>query len=77
MTRNLLNEGHDPIVFEARADYSLAPDIEGQFPLVLGDVADLDALVAACRELSCGAHCAPCYTLMPNDSQGRASFRAL
>jgi len=70
VTRNLLNEGHEPIVFEARADYSLAPDIEGQFPLVLGDVADLDALVAACQNYRVEriVHLA---ALMPNDSQDR------
>ena len=72
VTRNLLNEGHDPIVFEARADYSLAPDIEGQIAHLVNSVMwlDLDALVTACQNYRVEriVHLA---ALMPNDSQDR------
>lgn len=44
VTRKLLERGHEPIVLDTRPDYSLLPDLEGQFELVLGDVLDLPGL---------------------------------
>lgn len=68
VTRKLLQRGHEPVVFENRADLSLVQDIAGQFPLVSGDVRDVDALVDACRthRVECIVHLA---ALMPPDSQ--------
>jgi len=50
VTRKLLERGHTPIVLENRADYSLLPDLEGQFELVLGDITQLEPLTAIVRE---------------------------
>lgn len=44
VTRKLLERGHTPIVLENREDYSLLPDLRGQFDLVLGDITRLDGL---------------------------------
>lgn len=50
VTRKLLERGLAPVVLENREDYSLLPDLQGRFELVLGDIMDLDALVALLRE---------------------------
>lgn len=53
VVRRLLAAGRPFTVYEARADYSLVPDLRGRFPLVVGDVLDRQRLAAAVRE--CGA----------------------
>jgi UDP-glucose 4-epimerase len=50
VTRKLLERGHEPIVLENRADYSLLPDLEGRFELVLGDITQLEPLAAVMKE---------------------------
>ena len=50
VTRRLLEMGHVPVVFENRPDHSLTRDIEGQFPVCVGDVTNLSSLVAAATE---------------------------
>ncbi len=68
ITRLLLERGHEPVVFENREDLTLVPDIAGQFPLVIGDILDLEALERACREFGVSRviHLA---ALMPGASQ--------
>jgi UDP-glucose 4-epimerase len=46
VTRKLLERGHEPIVLDYRVDYSLLPDLEGQFELVTGDITQLEPLAA-------------------------------
>jgi UDP-glucose 4-epimerase len=50
VTRRLLELGHQPVVFENRPDHSLTADIEGEFPVCIGDVTDLSSLVSAATE---------------------------
>ncbi len=50
VTRKLLERGHTPIVLENRVDYSLLPELEGQFELVVGDITALESLTAILRE---------------------------
>src|SRR5487761_265273 len=50
VTRRLLERGHMPVVLENRPDTSLVADIADCFPIVTGDITDLDRLVAAARE---------------------------
>jgi UDP-glucose 4-epimerase len=49
VTRKLLARGYQPIVLENRVDYSLLPDLEGKFELVVGDITKLDALTELFR----------------------------
>jgi UDP-glucose 4-epimerase len=50
VTRKLLERGHTPIVLENRVDYSLLPDLEGRFELVVGDITQLESLTTTLRE---------------------------
>ena len=50
VTRDLLEAGHEPVVFDNRPDFTLLRDVSDAFPFVQGDVADLDRLVSACRD---------------------------
>jgi UDP-glucose 4-epimerase len=50
VTRKLLERGHAPVVLENRADYSLLPDLEGKFELVLGDITQLESLTAIFKQ---------------------------
>jgi UDP-glucose 4-epimerase len=49
VTRKLLERGHEPIVLDNRPDFSLLPDLEGAFDLVLGDVRNLDQIEGVLR----------------------------
>jgi UDP-glucose 4-epimerase len=50
VTRNLLDRGHDVVVFESSLDTRLVGDVAGEIALVEGDVRDLDALERAMSE---------------------------
>lgn len=50
VTRKLLERGHQPVVLENRPDFSLTREIEGQFPVVTGDVTDLGSVVQPLME---------------------------
>jgi UDP-glucose 4-epimerase len=70
VTRELLELGHTPVVFETRDDTSLLPDLAGQFPVVISDIMDLDALVSVCKRenIDAIAHLA---ALMPPQCQSQ------
>ena len=50
VTRDLLEMGHEPIVFDNRPDFTLLRDVSRDFPFVQGDITDLDQLVSVCRD---------------------------
>ena len=50
VTRQLVAAGHVPVVLENRPDLSLVADIADRFPVVTGDITDLDFLVDAVRD---------------------------
>lgn len=50
VTRQLLEMGHRPIVFDNRADFSLLKDLEDRLELVLGDVLDFPRLVKTIKD---------------------------
>ncbi len=50
VTRDLLEMGHEPVVFDNRPDFTLLRDVAGEFPFVQGDITDLDQLVSVCRD---------------------------
>jgi UDP-glucose 4-epimerase len=68
VTRRLLNRGHLPVVLENRPDTSLVADIAGRFPVVTGDITDLDGLIEVARAHSVDrvVHMA---ALMPGQAQ--------
>lgn len=49
VTRDLLTLGHEPVVFDQRADYSLLSDVRNDFKFVQGDVSSLEHLIEVCR----------------------------
>jgi UDP-glucose 4-epimerase len=49
VTRRLLERGHLPIVLENRPDTALVADIADRFPIVTGDITDLDGLIEVAR----------------------------
>ena len=50
VTRGLLEMGREPVVFDARPDFTLLRDLQGEFAFVEGDVASLEQLTAVCAE---------------------------
>lgn len=68
VTRRLLDRGHLPVVLENRPDMSLVADIAGRFPVVTGDITDLDSLieVAHAHSVDRVVHMA---ALMPGQAQ--------
>ncbi|MQF87135.1 MAG: NAD(P)-dependent oxidoreductase [SAR202 cluster bacterium] len=50
VTRDLLAMGHEPVVFDARPDFSLLRDISDAFAFVNGDITSLEQLESVCRE---------------------------
>lgn len=50
VTRGLIEMGHEPVVLDARADFTLLRDLQGEFAFVEGDVASLEQLTAVCAE---------------------------
>ncbi|PZC45295.1 MAG: UDP-glucose 4-epimerase [Chloroflexi bacterium] len=49
VTRELLEIGHNPIVFDIRPDFSLVSDISNDIEVVLGDVSDSAAVLRALK----------------------------
>ena len=50
VTRDLLAMGHEPVVFDARPDFTLLRDINSSFHFIQGDITSLEELVIACKE---------------------------
>ncbi|WP_194396350.1 NAD-dependent epimerase/dehydratase family protein [Microbacterium atlanticum] len=50
VTRELIERGHVPVVLETRDDTSLLPDLAGKFPIVIGDIMDLDGMTTILRD---------------------------
>lgn len=44
VVRKLLQRGCEPLVYDSRADFSLMPDLVGQFEFVTGDITDFASL---------------------------------
>lgn len=49
VTRDLLDMGHDPVVFDNRPDFSLLRDVSDNFEFVQGDIRSLEQLTAVCQ----------------------------
>lgn len=49
VVRDLLEMGHEPVVFDARPDFTLLRDLTGEFAFVEGDVTSAEQLAAACE----------------------------
>jgi len=50
VVRKLLERGIEPLVFDARPDFSLMPDLVGKFEFVGGDITDFASLGGVLRE---------------------------
>lgn len=50
VTRRLINDGHDVVVLDNRADYSLTRDIADRFAFVQGDILDADMLIRLLKD---------------------------
>ncbi len=68
VTRQLLEQGHRPVVYENRMDTLLVPDIMDKIDIVIGDVLDLSTVIRTVKEynIQCICHLA---ALMPGASQ--------
>ena len=49
VTRQLLEMGHNPVVFDVRPDFSLVSDIASEIEVVQGDVTDFAAILRALK----------------------------
>ena len=49
VVRDLLEMGHEPVVFDVRPDFTLLRDLTGEFAFVEGDVTSAEQLAAACE----------------------------
>ena len=50
VTRQLLDWGHQPVVYDRRPDFTLLRDVQDQIVFVPGDIMDATALQAVCQE---------------------------
>ncbi len=50
VTRQLLEQGHRPVVYENRMDSLLLPDIIDRIDIVMGDILDLAAVIRSIKE---------------------------
>ena len=50
VTRDLLEMGHEPVVFDNRPDFTLLRDVSSEFAFVQGDITSLEQLTRACEE---------------------------
>ena len=50
ITRQLLEEGHRPVVYENRLDTTLVSEISDKLDIVMGDIMDLAGLISAIKE---------------------------
>lgn len=68
VTRQLLEQGHRPVVYENRMDTLLVPDIMDKIEIIIGDILDLSMVIRTVKEYSiqCICHLA---ALMPGASQ--------
>ena len=68
VTRQLLEQGHRPVVYENRLDTTLVPDIKREIDIVIGDIQDLPSVVNTVKEhkIECICHLA---ALMLDTSQ--------
>ena len=49
VTRELLELGHEPVVFDNRADFTLLRDVADDFEFIEGDITSLDQLTYVCE----------------------------
>lgn len=68
VTRQLLEQGHRPVVFENRLDTTLVADIADKIEVVIGDILDLPAVMRAVKEHKIQRIC-HLAALMPSASQ--------
>lgn len=68
ITRQLLNEGHRPVIYENRIDTSLVRDIADKLDIVMGDILDIASIIRVLKEYKIGRiiHMA---ALMPGPAQ--------
>lgn len=50
VVRELLEEGHRPVIFDNRIDLSSFPDISDKLDIVLGDILDIGSIIRALKE---------------------------
>ena len=48
VTRDLLEMGHEPVVFDNRPDFTLLRDVSDDFEFIQGDITSLEQLTKAC-----------------------------
>ena len=68
VTRQLLEQGHRPIVYENRMDSLLLPDIIDKIDIVIGDIMDLPTLIRTIKEYKIQRIC-HLAALMPDAAQ--------
>lgn len=73
VTRDLLEMGHEPVVFDNRPDFTLLRDVADDFPFVEGDITNLDMVEKACRDHGVEriCHLAAVYPKASNDNPYR------
>ena len=50
VARELIDQNYEPILFDARSDFSFLEDIKGKFEFVQGDILDLDSLIQTLKK---------------------------
>jgi len=68
VTRQLLEEGHRPVVYENRMDTLLVPDIVDKIDIVMGDIMDLATVIRTIKEYKIQRIC-HLAALMPGSAQ--------
>ncbi len=68
VTRQLLEQGHRPVVYENRMDTLLVPDIINKIDVVIGDILDLAAVIRTIKEYKVQRIC-HLAALMPGPAQ--------
>ncbi|MFC1907436.1 NAD-dependent epimerase/dehydratase family protein, partial [Chloroflexota bacterium] len=68
ITRQLLDEGYRPVIYENRIDTTLVPDIADKLDIVMGDILDIASVIRVLKEykINCVIHLA---ALMPGTAQ--------
>lgn len=68
VTRQLLEQGHRPVVYENRIDTLLLPDIIDKIDIVMGDILDLAAIIRSIKKYKIQRIC-HLAALMPDQAE--------
>lgn len=52
VARGLIEQGHKPVIYDARSDLSFLEDLSGRFEFIQGDITELSDLIAAVKRFN-------------------------